>query len=436
MDRITLSSVTWREAPARVLERLTLAPSERPQTLPDLAAALDSDELLYLATCNRVEVVAVPRSNAALPNVRRVLWRTLTGEAVSRAQADRRVRAWAGEGAVEHLFLVAAGMDSAQVGETEIAGQLRSAMDLSDDLGLLGPRLSLVGREALRVARRVHRTTPLGRGHLSLATIALGHVQHRLQRTPGTVALVGVSDMTVRVAKSLAGEGTPFVVVNRTLARAQALCAQIGAGVARLLSAFSTRPDPVEVVLTATGSPDVVLDRAALERLAGQAPSGEPPLIVDLAIPPDVDSDAAAQVGCTRLDMDAVNAEASRTRASRLRGAADARLLVDDALGTFRRCFGERALAPVVAALQRRYRHTAQEAIARLLRRLPDLDAEATEVLHTWAATLAARLAHIPTKGLKNLAAEQGGAAIATFFKDTDAILAAELPPALREDVS
>ncbi len=432
MERISLVGTTWRTGGQDVLDRSTVPDAARDEALPRIARALGSNELLYLATCHRVEVAFVAEEPAAVASARRALWSAL-GLPPSCGDAEHHFRAWSGEGAVEHLFMVAAGLDSARVGETEIAGQVRRALDRSASLGLLGPRLKRAGEEALRLARRIHRTTRVGEGALSLASIALDHVRDRLDGRGGAVALIGVSPMTRRCAFDLAADGVPFVVVNRTFDRAASLCADVRAGAARPLDEFRERPDPVEAVVLATNAPGPVLGRAALERLAGLAPSGAPPLLVDLGVPANVAPADAAAAGLPRIGMNEIADETARTRDGRLRESADARVLVDEALAAFRRDAAERTLEPLIAALHRRYRHTADEGVERLLKRLSQLAPSDEAVLCEWARTLAARFAHIPCRGLRNLAAEWGTDPVGTFFRDVDERLLGEvrehLPP-------
>ena len=430
MERISLISLTWRQADQDDLGACTLPAASRPQVLPRLARALGSEELVYLATCNRVEIAYVaPRPGASTrpADGRRAAWDTLAHATGSRRGGAHHLRAWGGEGAVEHLFLVAAGLDSARVGETEIAGQLRRALDQADDLDLLGPRLALAGREALKLSRRVHRETRISDGPTSLASVAMGHVQERLARTPGPVVLIGVSDMTRRCATALASERRPFVVVNRTLARAEALCAEVRGGTARALEGYRRAPDPAEVLVLAVGASEPVLEHPDLERVVGAAPSGAPPLIVDLGVPPNVAPQDAARADLPRVDMQHITDAAARTRDERLHRAADARVLVDAALDAFRRTLGERQVAPLIAALHRRYKHTADEGVQRLLTRMDCLSPDDVDALRVWATTLAARFAHIPSRGLRSLAAEWGSGAVESFFRNADDVLTREL---------
>ena len=143
-----------------------------------------------------------------MQDLRRDAFELLTGRAAANGEAERRLRAWQGEGAAEHLFLTAAGLDSACVGETEIVGQVRFCQERALELGLCGPSLGLVFEEALRIAARVRGGTKLAEGRVSLAEIAVQHLRERIARTPGRIALVGVSPMTERAAR-LARAGGP-----------------------------------------------------------------------------------------------------------------------------------------------------------------------------------------------------------------------------------
>ncbi len=432
MDRIGVVGISWTRGGAEALARFTTPLEERPSRTADLAHSIDVHEMVYLATCNRVEVAFVGDGRSTIGAYRPRIFAALAGCEPAPGEAERTFRAWAGEGAVEHLFLVAAGLDSARPGETEIAGQLRTAVDVSRSLGLVGTRLELVLEEALRVAGRIHRSTAVGEGKVSLAEIALAHVRARLARTPGAVALVGVSPMTVRCAKGLAGHARRIVIVNRTLRRAQEMAEQVD-GEARSLVAFRDAPDTVEAVVSATGAPDAVLSRATLERLAARAPSGEPPLLVDMAVPPDIAPADAAAAGLTRLGMDEIIREAEENRRERIVELADARALVDEALADLRRRLADRLLAPVIASLQKRYQKTALEGVERLFRReLAALGEPEQAAVRRWAETLARRFAHIPSLGLRSLAEELGGGAVEAFLEGLEEELARELRTASR----
>ncbi|NIO27724.1 MAG: hypothetical protein GTO29_04120 [Candidatus Latescibacteria bacterium] len=420
MDRIGVTGISWRNGGPQALAGFTVPLEKRSDWLQRFARRNRVDELVYLATCNRVELTFVNDGETAVADYRAIFFEALVGREPEPGEAERAFEVWVGEKAAEHLFLVASSLDSARVGEPEISGQVRDSFELSRKLGLTGPRLDLLFEEAFKVARRVHSRSTIGEGRQSLAEIALDHVRNRLRRTPGPVAVIGVSAMTERCARAVSENHTVVYVVNRTLERAEALAGEIG-GEARTLDEFRARPESVEVVLLATGSPDGILEHQDLERLAARAPSGEPPLIIDLSIPPDVSPNDADKAGLNRIGMEEVLAEAERNRERRLLEAADARAIVDDALLGLRRRLVDRILAPLFAAVQRRYRHTALEGVERLFRKeLSGLKENEREAVRRWAETLARRFAHLPTAGLRGVAYEVGTEAVEAFLAQAD----------------
>ena len=433
MVRIGLMGVTWRQGGPDLLARFTVPVDERPDWLLRCAREANVTELVYLATCNRVEMVFVGDGTMPVASFRTPLFQALTGRPPEPGEAIRALQGWRGERAAEHLFLVSSGLDSVRVGEAEICGQVRQAYDLSRELGLTGPRLDLLFEEGLKVARRVHAESRVGQGRESLAEIALDHLRARLRRTPGSVAVIGVSSMTERCTRALADDGCRVVIVNRSLERAESLANKVGA-TARDLGAFREHPDPVEAVLLATGAPHPILSRANLERLAAVSPSGESPLAVDMAIPPDVSPEDAELAGVDRVGMEEILAEAERNREQRLIEAADAREFVDEALQGLRRRMIDRVLAPLLAAVQRRYRQTAHEGVDRLFRKeLSGLGDTERAAVRRWAETLARRFAHLPTTGLRGLAYSVGPSAVEAFLEPADKTMVALLREAANE---
>lgn len=424
MHRIGVVGISWRDRRSDLLSMFTIARADREERLPALARALGVSELVYLATCNRVEVVLCASGRTPLAAYRSRVFAALAGREPRGGEAEQTLRAWQGEGAAEHLFLVAAGLDSARIGESEVTGQVRVAVELSRGLGLLGPRLELVFCEALRVAKRVRPVTEGRIGQVSLAQIVTRRVRERLARTPGRVALIGVSPMTEQCARALVAAGTSVVIVNRTPERARELATAVG-GESCSLETFRATPLPVEVLVSATGGREPVLARADLERLAARAPSGDSPLVIDLGVPPNVAPEDAAAADVPRIGMDAISEEAANDRERILLEFADARTIVDEALTDLRRQSAERLVGPMVAELRRRYRHTAMEGVERLFERdLAGLGEPEREVIRRWAETLARRFAHVPSVGLRDLAFRAGPTAIEAFFEGSEPELA------------
>lgn len=424
MDSIGIVGLSVREHDAAVLALWTLPRAQRAGRLPEIARALAVEELVYLATCNRVELLYRTAEGRPAEDRRAAAFQAVLGRRAEPGEAEATLRRLHGEEAVAHLFKVAAGLDSAQLGEREIRGQLREALAVAREAGTAGVLLVALIEEALRVARQVHARSGLGRGRRALADVALEPLLERVRRTPSPVALVGIGPVTRRAAEVLAREEVPFVVVNRTLAHAEAMVAELGAGSAMTLDQFRRRPPRVEAVLCATGAPQAVLPRAALERLAARTASQEPPLVVDLAIPPDVDPGQAADLQIPRLGIDEIAGVARARHEARGEEIRAAHGEIAEALGDLRRRLAERTLAPIVRAINARFRATALEGVERLVRKQGwSLNAAAREELERWAETLARRFAHLPTLGLRGLAAEHGMLAVQSFLDAGDAEL-------------
>jgi glutamyl-tRNA reductase len=420
MHRVGVVGICWRQRRADVLAALTIPREERAERLPRLLETAGVEELVYLSTCGRVEVAFATDGSQSFDTIRRRLFAGLTGREPRAGEAEHALRAWHGEGAAEHLFVVASGLDSARVGESEVSGQFRDALALAREFGTSGPRLERVFDEALRVAKRIRPLTEGRIGSVSLAEIAGLHALERVRRTPGAVALVGVSPMTERCAELLTKEGVAVIVVNRTLSRAETLAATVG-GEARSLDAFRAAPDAVEVVVLATSASEPVLARAELERLAARTTSGSPPLILDLGVPPNVTPEAAAAADVPRIGMERISEEAAEGRERLLLEFADARAIIDDAVVDFRKHTAERLVGDMIAQLRLSYRRTALEGVERLLAKsLPGLDEPQCEAIRRWAETLANRMAHLPSVGLRDLAFEIGPSAVETFFGSSE----------------
>lgn len=425
-DTLGLIGISWRHATADVLAQFTLPREGREARLRELAAALEVDELLYLATCNRVEVAFSGGADIGTAERRRRLQRFFGVVA-----NDRALRAWEGEGAVEHLYLVATGLDSARAGESEVLGQLKIAAAEANAAGLLGSELRELLQDALKVAKRVRPVTEGRVGRASLADVALAKVMERLAVQPGAVALVGVSPMMAHCAAALCKRGVPLVMVNRTLARAQEIAPPTAT--VRSLEAFRLSPGVLSAVMIATSAPEPIFTEADCRRLAQRGTLGIPPLVVDLGVPASLSAADAAAVGMAHVGMEQITRSAEQEREHAMEALADARARVDAALDARRSREWTDLVNPTIVELRRRYADRAQREVDRALgAELHSLDEGQREALRRWAAGLSHHLAHVPSRGLRDLAASAGPEAAADFLEAAAPDLAKDLRARLR----
>jgi glutamyl-tRNA reductase len=316
---------------------------------------------------------------------------------------------------VAHLFSVAAGLDSAVLGESEILGQVRQAWEASAEEGAVGPSLNLLFRHALEVGKRVRTETGIGRSTASVSSAAVALAGERLGGLVGRkVVVLGAGEMGEGMAVALAGAGVADVAVaNRTEDRAVELAERVG-GRAVALADLTTELSSADVLLTSTGATSVLLEVAELEPLVA-ARDGRPLLIVDVAVPRDVDPAAASLPGVTLLDMDDLRAFADAGMAERRREVARVRDLVDEEVSRFRELSTSRRVVPLVVDLRQRAEAVRAAEVERLGRKL---DPDAREALEAVSRSLVAKLLHEPTVRLKDAAGTVRGDRLAEALRD------------------
>ncbi len=411
MHQIGVVGLSYRHAGVEDVARLSLPRAEIVAHLGQLRGRLRAAELLYLGTCNRVEVVFATEDGTAAGDARHDVFRALTGREPDAGEAARLLRAWTGEAAVEHLFLLACGLDSAQTGEQEIAAQLRGAWEDARSAHTSGPVLDRLMGEALTMARRVQRMSGGVRAP-SLGDLAADRVLKHLQGRKARVALLGVSPMTRRCANLLAQAAVPTLIVNRTLETAAELAMAVG-GEALSLEQFRRDPSAVAALVLAAGGGEPVLDEAALARLKERPAL----LLIDFGVPPNVEPEAARRAGVARVGMSDLIEAAQARRLGELMRLAPVRAAIDERLVHLRSDLATRAFGPRLAHLREAFEQIAAEEVARALSHgLRTLDEEERGQLERLAATVAHRLAHLPLAGLRAAALHAEPDALEAFF--------------------
>ncbi|MDF1836256.1 MAG: hypothetical protein P1V35_00170 [Planctomycetota bacterium] len=440
MNRLGVIGLSWRHATPADLATFGLPEEDRGAWMRELAAEEGLQEVLFLNTCSRVEIYFRSQEEAKNGDLRRRVFEKLLGRSPKPGEAERTLRAWNGEGAAEHMLMVVTGLESAQVGETEVLGQFRKALTLAQEIGLGGGTLGLIAEESLKVARRVRQRTGLDEGKTSLAEIALGLVRDRYKSEPAPVALVGVSPMTERCAEGLVADRIPIVWVNRTLTKAAEALQDSGAtGGAMDLDSFVEQHPVVSGIVLATGSQEPVFDAEALQRFAMQSHAGRRllPILVDLAVPPDVDPGEASSAGLQRVGMDEILSLAQDSSRAKGERAIEARVAIDEALEKLRDICGFGAIGRMARAVQAHYSEKAAQSFASLCRRdLRGISPAHQDRLIQWTQQLAKQMAHLPTSGLRQVIRDQGQGALDSFLAHAHPDLVRNIRDALEEESS
>ncbi|MCW2533408.1 MAG: hypothetical protein JWP62_2978 [Blastococcus sp.] len=410
--------LSHRTAPISVLERAAVGADDLPKLLDELLDHENVAEALLLSTCNRVEVYAVVDSfHGGLADVSAVLARH-GGWDVDDLAGHLFVH-YAGS-AVEHLFLVAAGMDSMVVGEAQILGQLRAAYATAGDLGTAGRVLHELVQQALRVGKRAHTETGIDAAGASVVSEALADAAVALGGLRGRRALiVGAGSLAALTAARLRGAGiAEIVVANRTPETAHRLAGTVAAAGtpsrAVGVDAIPAELTAADIVITCTGALDTVMTASMV------AVVPRPLVICDLALPRDVEPAVRKLPGITLIDLERL--------AERLRGAesggsiAAARALVAEEVRRYLAAQRSAEVTPTVTALRRRASEVVDAELLRLGARVPGLPAEVRAELSRTVHRVVETLLHTPTVRVKQLAEGPAGSSYAEALRELFAL--------------
>ena len=438
---ILLFGVSHRSAPVSILEQLSLDESDQIKIVDRALQSPLVTEAMVLSTCNRVEVYAVVDAfHAGLAVIGQVL-----SEYSGMSMGDLTKYAYVrySEAAVEHLFAVASGLDSAVIGEQQVLGQVRRAYAAAEANRTVGRVLHELAQRALSVGKRVHSETAIDTAGASVVSVALGITERRLGRLPGkTAVVIGAGSMGALSAAHLARAGIGHIhVLNRSLSRAQRLVRKIReSGVQAEALTLDRLPDVLadaDVVVSCTGAVTPVVSLADVHHalVAARRDEATRPLVIcDLGMPRDVDPAVAGLPGVWVVDVDRVQHEPSAHAA-----AADvdaARHIVAAEVASY--LAGQRMaeVTPTVTALRQRAADVVEAELLRLDNRLPGLQSAEREEVARTVRRVVDKLLHAPTVRIKQLASAPGGDSYAEALRElfeldqtaVDAVAAGELP--------
>ena len=404
---VVVIGLNHRTAPLDLLERMTVGDGQLPKALHDLTTRSHISEALVLSTCNRTEVYAVAeRFHGAYSDIRSFLadFSFLPPEDFS-----DHLYVHYDSAAAQHLMSVTAGLDSAVLGESEIQGQIKVAWERARDQGTSGATLNLLMRHALEAGKRARTETGIARSIASVSQAAVAMAAERLGAIAGTrVMVLGAGEMGEGMAAALRGcgggrrrRGQPHHEAGPRARRPHRWSRRLGARPAR-------RADRVDVLLTSTGSQAPVLEAADVAAVM-EIRRGRPLLIVDIAVPRDVDPAVTDIDGVTLLDMDDVRAFAAAGVADRRREVDAVEAILADELDRYLVATSAREVAPMIVALRQRAETVRAAELDRYRARYDDLDPRQLDMVDAVTRGVVAKLLHQPTVVLKDAAGSARG---------------------------
>ena len=442
---VLVVGLSHKSAPVSVLERAAVSGDALGKLLHDVALLPDTAETFVISTCNRVEVYAeVGRFHGGVAGVCELLARY---SGIPAQELTSCLYVHYEDRAVQHLLAVSSGLESMVVGEDQILGQVRSALKLAGEQGTLGRSLRDLGRLALRTGKRARAETGIDRLGLNLVSVGIdlavpgpGDVsKNEGSRLSGLhVLVVGAGAMSgLAVATAARAGAGRLTVANRTRAKAERLAAGVAGDVAGAVADLADLPAAIaaaDLVISCTGAASLVITEAIVrEVLAGRRP-GHELVLLDLAMPRDVDPAVGDLPGVRVVGMDELRGTHGGVGADEI---AAVRAIVEEEFAAYGSAVRAARVTPTVVALRAKAATLVDAELTRLAGRLSDegVSGRALEEMAQTVRRVVDKLLHAPTVRVKELASSPDGeeyaAALRVLFdldpRTVDAVTRAEV---------
>jgi glutamyl-tRNA reductase len=362
------------------------------------------DEGFIVSTCNRVEVGGLVPDG---PEGQQALTRFLADwHHVPLEHLAPHLYVFSGGDAVQHLFRLAAGLDSTVLGEDQVMVQLKTALADAQAAGVTGQRVNRLLNSALAAGKLVRTRTEIARSHLSTVSVALDIARDTLGDLRRlNVLVVGAGKIAELALKHLRGEPPRSVtVINRTFARARVLAETYGVQ-ARPFEQLDEALREADLVVSCTTSPEVVISAEIVEH-ARQGVAA-PLVLLDQAVPRDIDERVKMIHNARLFDIDDIRVICEANRAARTAEVAKAEALVVEEVTKFLEWWAAQEVVPTIRALRERAESIRQIEIERTLAKLPELSPHQQDAINALSAAIVNKLLHQPITSMKN--PESGG---------------------------
>ncbi|MEI6409556.1 MAG: glutamyl-tRNA reductase [Bacteroidota bacterium] len=403
LDGFHVLTLTFRDAPLDAIGN-AIIPEADSAKLQDLKNTFNWQELMYLATCNRVMYLFYTQKPVQedLPlEMLRAFRPDLMTEVQETAAAQMRMLH--GANAVQHLFEVASSMDSLVVGEREIIRQLREAYDKSYAWGITGDHLRLLVRFTIETAKEVYTQTGIGEKALSVVALAFSAMTKTGLKQDARILMVGAGETNQLFAKFLVKYGYHNVTVfNRTYQNAVSLAENIG-GQALPFDALHTYVAGFDALIVCTAATDAIIDPACYERLlAGETDSK---VVVDLSIPHNIDKRIPTGFPVQYIEIEGLRSVAQENLAHRTRACAKAEVLIRQRIYGFRELWHERQVERALSHIPEEVHAVKQKAIEQVFsKEFAQLDAQAQQTVLQMLDYMEKKCIAIPMKAAKAVA--------------------------------
>lgn len=428
--KLLLAGLDHTTAPVEIRERLAFSTTDISAALTRLTGKSgDAPPLLaeaaILSTCNRVEIYGVSHAGGTAQNLVNFL---AEFHGLEEREFAHTLYFYSGEDVARHLCATASGLRSLVLGEAQIQGQVRTSYEQAQAAGTVGPVLHRLFQHALVAGKRARSETALGQGAASISQAGVELARQRLGELKGrAVLLVGGGEVSELAAQNLLANGADrLMIVNRTTARARELAERYGA------TAYGLEDLPVvlpraDIVISSTAAPvpiiyrEHVSDALAVKTLScavnGAAPCPEM-LLIDLAVPRDIHPDVASVPGAYVYTVDDLQDVVRATLGQRAQAARRAEEIILEEMRAFQAWVRTQEAVPALTMLREHAESLRNAELERALRRLADLSPEQRTVIEALTRSIVNKLLHMPTRRLRDAAAEGDGMRYAAMVRD------------------
>jgi glutamyl-tRNA reductase len=399
MSELLLLGTSHKTAPLAVRERIALPGGRAERFLTELSAHPEIREAVVLSTCNRTELYVVVSDPVEAETT--VLGMFARQAGLRPTELMDVMSTSTNCDAARHLYRVTSGLESMIVGEAEVQGQVKRAYEAALAGRTTGPLTNKLFRAALATGKRVRTETAIGAGGASVASVAVEAARSALgDLAARRVLIIGAGETAELTAKALSDQGVATMfVANRRRERADALARRFGGDTI----AFDSLPRELEradIVVASTASPHFLVGAEELAQVA-RARAGRPLLLLDLAVPRDIDPACAELPGVSLVDIDGLQAQVARTHRARKLEARRAEGIVEEEIQTFAGWLGTLEVLPTIAALRAQADRLVAELLAENAERWEGLSERDRERVEAMLRAVVKRLLHEPTEKLR-----------------------------------
>jgi glutamyl-tRNA reductase len=400
--------VSHKTAPIDLRERLALPDGRALDFLRGLRVDSDVHEAAVISTCNRTEVYLVVGDPVEAETA--VLGALARQAGIRPTELAPPLYALRNCDVARHLFRVAAGLESMIVGEAEVQGQVKRAYEFALEGGFTGPLLNRLFGAALQAGKRVRSETAIGANRVSVSSVAVDLARETLgDLADRHVLILGAGETSELTARALAEQGVRTIfVANRRRDRAVGLAQRFG-GQSISFDDLPAELERADIVLASTASPHTIVGREELE-IVMQARAGRPLLLIDIALPRDIDPECAGLPGVALHDIDDLQAVVARNLSVRAGEARGAEAIVEEQIHDFAAWLGTLEVLPTVTALREHGAAIVDRVLAENEERWESASQRDRERIGRVARTIMSRLLHEPTLRMKRVDGERAHA--------------------------